>query len=137
MAAKKKSKAKPRDNRKAFIRNIAEVPWKEFPGHFGSALSKPLVMPETANAKRIDYRISMYQPMAYVQPHVHKVQEQIYHVIEGEGLMELDGKKQVMRILGVDMRHTPFISEDFDRLSQFCKNEITRHRRQHLLGECG
>mgnify|MGYP003337303341 CR=1 FL=1 len=97
MAAKKKSKAKPRDNRKAFIRNIAEVPWKEFPGHFGSALSKPLVMPETANAKRIDYRISMYQPMAYVQPHVHKVQEQIYHVIEGEGLMELDGKKQVMR----------------------------------------
>ena len=26
----------------AFIRNIAEVPWREFPNHFGGALSKPL-----------------------------------------------------------------------------------------------
>ena len=34
--------------RKWFIRNIAEVPWREFPDHFGGALSKPLVMPETA-----------------------------------------------------------------------------------------
>ena len=25
----------------AFIRNIAEVPWREFPNHFGGALSKP------------------------------------------------------------------------------------------------
>ncbi len=95
MAKAKKSKAK--DKREAFIRNIAEVQWQQFPGHFGGALSKPLVMPDTENARHIDYRISMYQPMAYVQPHVHKVQEQIYHVIEGEGLMELDGKKQVMR----------------------------------------
>jgi hypothetical protein len=26
------------DRRKAFIRNIAEVPWLEFPNHFGGAL---------------------------------------------------------------------------------------------------
>jgi hypothetical protein len=38
------------DDRRAFIRNIAEVPWREFPGHFGGALSKPLVMPETAQS---------------------------------------------------------------------------------------
>jgi hypothetical protein len=69
----------------AFIRNIAEVPWREFPNHFGGALSKPLVMPETANSRHIDYRISMYQPMAYVARHKHLVQEQIYHVLEGEG----------------------------------------------------
>ena len=50
------------DRRKAFIRNIAEVPWLEFPNHFGGALSKPLVMPDTAGAHHIDYRISMYQP---------------------------------------------------------------------------
>ena len=55
------------DTRSAFIRNIAEVPWKEFPGHFGGALSKPLVMPETAGSRHIDYRISMYQPMARVE----------------------------------------------------------------------
>jgi quercetin dioxygenase-like cupin family protein len=83
--------------RKAFIRNIAEVKWREFPNHFGGALSKPLVMPETAGAKHIDYRISMYQPKAYVEKHSHKVQEQVYHVIEGEGLMHIDGKDHVVR----------------------------------------
>ena len=73
----------------AFIRNIAEVPWREFPNHFGGALSKPLVMPETAGSRHLDYRISLYQPMAYVARHKHKVQEQIYHVLDGEGLMEI------------------------------------------------
>lgn len=85
------------DKRQAFIRNIAEVPWREFPDHFGGALSKPLVMPETASSRHIDYRISMYQPMAHVARHKHKVQEQIYHVIEGEGLMEIGDRKQVVR----------------------------------------
>jgi mannose-6-phosphate isomerase-like protein (cupin superfamily) len=79
------------------ICNIAEVPWRQFPGHFGGALSKPLVMPETAGSRHLDYRISMYQPMAYVELHAHKVQEQIYHVLEGEGLMEIDGNKRVVR----------------------------------------
>jgi mannose-6-phosphate isomerase-like protein (cupin superfamily) len=35
--------------------------------------------------------------MAYVELHAHAVQEQIYHVLEGEGLMEIDGKKHVVR----------------------------------------
>ena len=69
----------------------------QFPDHFGGALSKPLVMPETAGSQHIDYRISMYQPMAYVKLHRHKVQEQVYHVLEGEGLMEIDGEKHVVR----------------------------------------
>ena len=81
----------------AFIRNVAEVPWREFPNHFGGALSKPLVMPETARSKHIDYRISMYQPMAHVAKHKHAVQEQVYHVLEGEGLMEIGDRKQVVR----------------------------------------
>ena len=79
------------------IRNIAEVPWQQFPNHFGGALSKPLVMPQTAGSRHLDYRISMYQPMAYVELHAHKVQEQIYHVLEGEGLMDIDGKRHVVR----------------------------------------
>jgi mannose-6-phosphate isomerase-like protein (cupin superfamily) len=83
--------------REWFIRNVAEVPWREFPNHFGGALSKPLVMPETARSQHIDYRISMYQPMAHVALHSHKVQEQIYHVLEGEGLMEVDGERRVVR----------------------------------------
>lgn len=85
------------DRRKPFIRNVAEVKWLEFPNHFGGALSKPLVMPDTAGSRHIDYRISMYQPKAYVERHKHKVQEQVYHVLEGEGLMEIDGKDHVVR----------------------------------------
>ena len=80
-----------------FIRNIAEVPWRQFPDHFGGALSKPLVMPETAGSQHIDYRISMYQPMAHVKLHRHKVQEQVYHVLAGEGLMEIGAEKRVVR----------------------------------------
>ena len=89
--AKKKTKAA------ALIRNVVEVPWQQFPGHFGSALSKPLVRPETAGSRLIDYRISCYQPMAYVALHRHKVQEQVYHVLDGEGTMEMDGRRQVVR----------------------------------------
>jgi mannose-6-phosphate isomerase-like protein (cupin superfamily) len=81
----------------AVIRNIAEVPWREFPNHFGGALSKPLVLPETASSRHLDYRISLYQPMAYVARHKHQVQEQIYHVLEGEGLMEIAGETRVVR----------------------------------------
>jgi quercetin dioxygenase-like cupin family protein len=98
-----------REKLKASIRNIAEVPWKEFPDHFGGALSKPLVNPENAPAKHLDYRISMYQPMAYVKLHKHKVQEQIFHVLEGEALIEFDGERRIMR--KHDVIHLPAGSE--------------------------
>ena len=85
------------DTRRAFIRNIAEVSWKESPGHVGGALSKPLVMPDPAGSRHIDYRISMYRPMARVEPHKHNVQEQVYHILDGEGLMEIAGKRHIVR----------------------------------------
>jgi mannose-6-phosphate isomerase-like protein (cupin superfamily) len=81
----------------ASIRNIAEEPWRQFPGHFGSALSKALVHPETTGSRQVDYRISTYQPMAYVERHRHAVQEQVYHVLDGEGLMEIGEEKRVVR----------------------------------------
>ena len=81
----------------ALIRNVVETPWQQFPGHFGGALSKPLVRPETAGSRLVDYRISTYQPMAYVETHSHKVQEQIYHVLEGEGAMQIEGKQTIVR----------------------------------------
>jgi quercetin dioxygenase-like cupin family protein len=83
--------------REAFVSQVAEIDWQQYPGHFGGALSKPLVRPETCGARRVDYRISCYQPMAYVQEHVHAVQEQVYHVLEGEGLLTLDGQRVLMR----------------------------------------
>ena len=81
----------------ASIRNVVETPWKQYPGHFGGALSKPLVRPETTGSRLVDYRISTYQPMAYVATHRHKVQEQIYHVLEGEGSMEIEGERRIVR----------------------------------------
>ncbi|TCT04919.1 cupin domain [Tepidamorphus gemmatus] len=81
----------------ASIRNIAEEPWQQFPDHFGGALSKALVHPDTVGSRQLDYRISTYAPMAYVAKHQHKVQEQVYHVLEGEGLMEIGDEKRVVR----------------------------------------
>ena len=83
--------------RKAVVRNTAEVLWENPPGHSPGAISKMLVRPETAGSRLIDFRISTYQPMSCVESHAHKVQEQIYHVLEGEGLMELDSERRVVR----------------------------------------
>lgn len=81
----------------AFVQAMAKLPWKEFPGHFGGALSKALVSPDNSRSRRIDFRISRYAPAAYVEDHVHKVQEQIYFVLEGEGVLTLDDEPYLMR----------------------------------------
>jgi quercetin dioxygenase-like cupin family protein len=87
--------SKRRDS--AFVEAMARVAWQEFPGHFGGALSKALVGPENSGSKLIDFRISRYAPNAYVQEHVHKVQEQIYYVLEGEGVLTLNEERHLMR----------------------------------------
>jgi quercetin dioxygenase-like cupin family protein len=89
---------KQRTRRKtAFVEKMANLPWQEFPGHFGGALSKALVGPENSGSSRIDFRISRYAPAAYVGEHVHKFQEQIYYVLEGEGILTLGAEKHLMR----------------------------------------
>jgi len=87
------------DTKKAepFISNTAVHAWQEFPGHHGGALSKALVRPESCGTRRIDYRISRYAPEAYVADHVHKIQEQIYHVLEGEGCLMLNGRTVLLQ----------------------------------------
>ena len=76
----------------AFVQKMARVAWKEFPGHFGGALSKLLAVSD-----RIDFRISRYAPNAYVQEHSHKVQEQIYYVLDGQGVLTLDDASHLMQ----------------------------------------
>ena len=83
--------------RKAAIRAAASVMWDEMPAHIGGAYSKLLVRPESCGSKSIDYRISVYQPRAYVEPHRHRIQEQVYHILDGEALMEIDGSRTVVR----------------------------------------
>ncbi len=82
---------------KLLLEKMAHMPWKEYPGHFGGALSKELAGPETTGSSRVDFRISRYAPMAYVQEHVHQVQEQVYYVLEGEGILTLDDTRNLMR----------------------------------------
>mgnify|MGYP003584436790 CR=1 FL=1 len=81
----------------AFVEAMARLPWHEYPGHFGGALSKALVAPENCGTSRVDFRISRYAPAAYVEEHVHAVQEQIYYVLEGEGVLTTDGERHLMR----------------------------------------
>ena len=88
-----KQAAEPR----AVIRPAASVMWGEPPAHYGGAFSKMLVRPEPCGSKQLDYRVSVYQPKAYVAPHKHRIQEQIYHILDGEGLMEIEGERTVVR----------------------------------------
>lgn len=81
----------------ALVEQMAKVAWQQFPGHFGGALSKALVGPENSGSRRLDFRISRYAPMAYVEEHKHKVQEQVYYVLEGEGVLTLDDERHLMR----------------------------------------
>ena len=97
MAKAIKAKVNKRKKPIPSIRPAATVIWDEPPAHYGGAFSKMLVRPESCGSKSIDYRISVYQPRAYVAPHKHRIHEQVYHVLEGEGLMELDGEKTVVR----------------------------------------
>ena len=88
---------KERKPSKPMIRPTASVMWEQLPAHYGGAYSKLLVRPEPCGSKTLDYRVSVYQPGGYVEPHRHRIKEQIYHVLEGEGLMELDGERTVVR----------------------------------------
>jgi mannose-6-phosphate isomerase-like protein (cupin superfamily) len=81
----------------ASIRNIVEEPWQQFPGHFGGALSKALVRPENVGSRRVDYRISTYQPMAYGDRPAHEEQEQVFHLLAGQGSVVLGGMPAIVR----------------------------------------
>ena len=81
----------------AVTRNLAELPWIQYPGHFNQALSKAIVTPDTVGSRFFDHRISTYEAGAHVESHSHKVQEQIYHVLAGEGILIVDGERRLVR----------------------------------------
>ena len=85
----------PKRRATALVEQMARVDWRQYPGHFGGALSKALVDPAGTGTKLVDFRISRYAPAAYVEEHVHAVQEQIYYVLEGEGVLTLDGERRL------------------------------------------
>lgn len=81
----------------AVTRNLGELLWSQYPGHYGQALSKAIVSPEMVGSRFFDHRISCYEPGAYVESHSHTVQEQIYHVLSGEGVLVVDGERRLVR----------------------------------------
>jgi mannose-6-phosphate isomerase-like protein (cupin superfamily) len=83
--------------KQAVTRNLAELPWRQSPGHFNQALSKAIVTPETVGSRFFDHRISSYEAGACVEAHSHQVQEQIYHVLAGEGVLTVDGERRLVR----------------------------------------
>ncbi len=83
--------------RDAILRDMAEVLWEQSPGHHGGALSKILVAAGDGGSRLLDFRISSYEPMAHVALHDHAAKEQIYHFLEGEGLLRIGEREVVVR----------------------------------------
>jgi mannose-6-phosphate isomerase-like protein (cupin superfamily) len=80
---------------KAKVIRIEEAFWEQPPAHY-SAFSKMLVHPTNADTRYFDFRISSYQPKGYAEVHVHKVAENIYYILQGRGMVELDGEKHLV-----------------------------------------
>jgi quercetin dioxygenase-like cupin family protein len=80
----------------AYVGSVSRMAWQEFPGHFRGALSKELIGERLVGTRRLDFRISHYQPMAWVEEHTHERQEQIYFVLEGEGSLTLDSETHIL-----------------------------------------
>jgi mannose-6-phosphate isomerase-like protein (cupin superfamily) len=80
---------------KAKIMRAEEAFWEQPPGHF-QAFSKMLVHPTNAGTRLFDFRLSSYQPRGYAEVHVHQVAENIYYVLQGKGIVELDGEKHLV-----------------------------------------
>ena len=80
---------------KAKVMRAEEAFWEQPPGHF-EAFSKMLVHPTNADTRYFDFRISSYQPKGYAEVHVHEVAENIYYVLQGKGIVELDGKRHLV-----------------------------------------
>ncbi len=80
---------------KAKIMRFEEAFWEQPPGHF-AAFSKMLVHPTNAHTRHFDFRLSSYQPKGYAEVHMHEVAENIYYILRGKGLIELDGEKHLV-----------------------------------------
>lgn len=97
MATRSKRKApRGRKTAKAKVMRADEAFWEVPPGHSPGALSKLLVHPTNADTKYFDFRISSYQPRHYAEVHHHEVAENIYYVLQGRGIVELDGVRHLV-----------------------------------------
>lgn len=87
------------------VKHITESPWYCGKGHTPGAISKKLVGPEHGSSK-VGYVLSCYAPGHHMEPHVHKVREQVYHILEGDGgILVIDGERH--RVKPGDIAYFP------------------------------
>jgi mannose-6-phosphate isomerase-like protein (cupin superfamily) len=75
---------------KTRICKAQEVDWIEAPEHYSAFPT--LRVNEYTESRHFDFRISSYQLKGYCAVHVHKHAENIYYILKGEKVVELDGK---------------------------------------------
>lgn len=80
---------------KAKVIRIEEAFWEQPPSHF-EAFSKMLIHPTNSDTRYFDFRLSIYRPKGYAEVHVHKLAENIYYILQGKGIVELDGEKHLV-----------------------------------------
>jgi mannose-6-phosphate isomerase-like protein (cupin superfamily) len=80
---------------KARVFRMEEALWQLPPGHF-QAFSKLLVHPSNSDTRYFDFRISSYQPRGYAEVHTHDVAENLYYILRGTGVVELDGERHLV-----------------------------------------
>ncbi|HET7340352.1 MAG TPA: cupin domain-containing protein [Methylomirabilota bacterium] len=80
---------------RARVFRMEEQLWQLPPGHF-EAFSKLLVHPTNSDTRYFDFRISSYQPRGYAEVHVHEVAENLYYILRGTGVVELDGERHLV-----------------------------------------
>ena len=68
------------------------IDWIQPPQHIG-CYSKPIFNYTNSDARYVDFRISITRPQGYIETHVHQEAENIYYVIQGKGIVELDGER--------------------------------------------
>lgn len=54
--------------------------------------------PDTVGSHFFSPWISTYEAGAYVESRSHRVQEQIYHVLAGGGILTVDGERRLIRV---------------------------------------
>jgi mannose-6-phosphate isomerase-like protein (cupin superfamily) len=97
MTTQKQPASPPNNQALSVLRPLRaeEVVWIEPPQHYG-AYSKLLVNPDNSTTKYFDFRLSLYQPKSFVEDHVHEHAEHVYYILQGRGLMKLDGTSYVV-----------------------------------------
>jgi mannose-6-phosphate isomerase-like protein (cupin superfamily) len=75
--------------------HLEEQPWNTAPD---GAVAREIASPTNSRAARLSIADIVIAPGVVVTPHYHRVIEEIYYVVAGEGIMMLNGETQTVRV---------------------------------------